>query len=437
MTAGQKNVVLISLDDATAPWPYKTAFKEPLQTPNLDRLCAQSTVFHSAYCQAPVCGPSRASFMSAKTPHQLGIFDNSVDIFDRIEPTGIWSYKLKENGFFCSSGGKVHHRYRPLRRPYHKVIYSDNQKRMRSDMHFPPVSEKKRFGGNRGGWASVDPKDDVEFYDHASSTSAMEFFDTYDQDAPFYREVGFYSPHGPHYTPLRFKEMYDEDNFTPPEEWADGFDYNAFSDAIMPENEYLKAGDLKWWRASVRNYYSAFSHGDHHLGRVWDALQASSHAKNTIVVLLADHGFHLGNRNLYRKTTLFEQVASVPMVIFDPDNPTRQDIHDPVALLDVGPTVLDFTGLPPPEDCVGRSLAPYLKGNTDPDRAVPTFHHDSAAIRKGDYRFIRYEDGSTQLYDVTRDFWQLNNLGSDHPAYKPMYAALIECCKHYGFSVPQ
>ncbi|MEL7214099.1 MAG: sulfatase-like hydrolase/transferase [Pseudomonadota bacterium] len=436
MATRQKNVVLISFDDATAPWRYKTAFNEPLQTPNLDRICAQSTVFHSAYCQAPICGPSRASFMSAKTPHQLGIFGNSEELFDKITPQEVWSYKLKEAGFFCSSGGKVHHRYKPLRRRFHNVIYSDNQKRFRDDMHFPDVSEKKRYGGNRGGWASVDPKDDDLFYDANSGNSAIEFFEGYDRDAPFYREVGFYSPHGPHYTPARFKDMYDVDNFKPPEDWANGFDFNAFSDELNAENEQIKKGDMQWWRESVRNYFSAFSHGDYHLGRVWDALQASPHAKDTVVVILSDHGFHLGNRNLYRKTTLYEQVASVPMVIYDPDNPTGLDIHDPVALLDVGPTVLDIAGLRPLEDCVGQSLLPYLNGHCDPDRAVPTFRHGNAAIRKGPYRIIRYEDGTTQMYDLRDDFWQLNSLGPDHPDYAEMYAALVECSAQYGFEVP-
>jgi len=184
-----------------------------------------------------------------------------------------------------------------------------------------------------------------------------------------------------------------------------------------------------WWKQSVRNYFSAFTHGDFHLGRVWDALQASRHAKNTIVVILADHGFHLGNKARFRKTTLWEQVANVPLIIYNPDQPEGREIHDSVGLVDVGQTLLDFSGLPRIDDSIGQSLRPLMEGETDPVRAIPTFYYDNAAIRKGKYRIIRYIDGSTQLYDLKDDFWQLNDLTKSHPAYDDMYASLIECCK--------
>lgn len=436
MPTKRKNILLVSFDDATAFWPYKTAFGEALQTPNLDRICEHATAFTSAYCQAPICGPSRSSFMSGRTPHQLGIFDNYTDVFDTVETRSMWPYRLKENGFFCSSGGKVHHRYKPVRRVFHNILYSDAQKRFGSDMNLPPDLEKQNFGGNRGGWSTTNEKDDDIYYDHKSAESAISFLDDYDDDAPFYREVGFYSPHGPHYTPVRFKQMYNPRRITRPDVWDGGFDYNEFTTSRLPENEHIKSGNLRWWRNSVRNYFSAYSHGDYHLGRVWDALQASRHADNTVVVIVSDHGFHLGNRNRYMKTTLWEQVASVPMIIYDPDRREGRQVDDPVALLDVGPTVLDYAELPPLDDCVGRSLRPQVEGASDPDRAVATVYHNNVAIRKGDYRIIWYEDGSTQLFDLTDDFWQLNNLGEDHPAFDTMYAALAETGVEYGFTVP-
>jgi arylsulfatase A-like enzyme len=187
----------------------------------------------------------------------------------------------------------------------------------------------------------------------------------------------------------------------------------------------------------VRNYFSALSHGDYHLGRVWYALRASKHAGNTVVVILSDHGFHLGNRNQYRKTTLWEQVARVPLIIFDPSRAQAQDIYDPVALLDVGPTVLDLVGLPAFDDTLpGRSLCPMLDGVRDPDRVVPTFHRGSASIRKGDFRIILYEDGSTQLFDLTKDYWQLQNLGEKHSMHAAMMAALKDSCDAHDFGWP-
>ncbi|WP_299500139.1 sulfatase-like hydrolase/transferase [uncultured Roseobacter sp.] len=434
MNKTRKNIIVVSFDDAIAFYKYKDVFKEPLQVPNLDRFCQQSAVFHAAYCQSPICGPSRSSFMSAKTPHELGIFENEQNVFDRVSPKEIWSYRLKENGYFCSSGGKVHHLYRPLRRRFHRVIYSDEQKRFRSDMNLPADVEKKKFGGHRRGFGTTAKEDDNMFYDHQSADSAIKFLEDYDRGEPFYREVGFYSPHGPHYTPARFKEMYDVRNITKPVSWSDGFDENPYAAEHYSANIAIR--DDRWWKMSVRNYFSAFSHGDYHFGRVMEALKASKHAENTIVIILSDHGFHLGNRNRYKKSTLWEQVAAVPFIIHDPAQKTPREVHDPVALIDVGPTVLDYAEMPGLADCVGRSLRPQVGGEAVPDRVVPTFHHDDVSIRKGDYRLIRYQDGTTEFYNLKEDYWQLRNLGSQHPDYAETYAALAACSKSYGLDIP-
>lgn len=433
MSDARKNIIVFSFDDAVPFYKYKNVFNEPIQVPNLDRFCKEATVFQSAYCQSPICGPSRSSFMSARTPHELQIFENSDDIFDKVSPKEIWSYRLKENGYFCSSGGKVHHYYRPVRRRFHRIIYSDEQKRFRSDMNLPADMAKKKFGGHRRGFGTTDVKDDAQFYDHQSADSAIKFIEEYDKNQPFYREIGFYTPHGPHYTPARYKEMYNVENFKKPEEWAGGYDETAFSKLNYPSN--MGERPDKWWRMSVRNYFSAYSHGDYHFGRIMEALKASKHAENTIVIILSDHGFHLGNRNNFKKTTLWEQVASVPFIIYDPGQKKRQDVTDPVALLDVGPTVLDYAGLPPLENCVGHSLRPQVMGQSNPDRVVPTFHHDDVSVRKGDFRLVRYRDGTTEFFNLKDDYWQLRNLGSEHPAFAETLKALVTCSKTYGLDI--
>jgi len=437
MNIEKKNILLFSFDDCVSYWPFKKAFKEPLRTPNLDRICEQSTVFHSAYCQSPICGPSRASFMSGKAPHQTGIFDNHTFLFDVIKPEDVWSSAFKKSGYFSSSGGKIFHTNNGmLPGPIHRQLYSDRRKRFNGDMRIPKDLELKKFGGHRNGWATTNPKDDKTFYDHEAADSAISFINSYEGDAPFYREVGFFSPHGPHVTPARFKEQYDVENFEPPEEWLSGFDENEYASSIISQNKALEKGDVDWWRRSVRNYFSALSHGDYHLGRIWDALQASPHAKNTIVIILADHGFHLGDRNLFCKTTLWEIVARVPLIIYDPTRTTPRDVEAPVSLLDVGPTVLDLADISAePYDLAGQSLRPYLDGNGDPDRVIPTFLNDSVAIRKGDYRLIRYEDGSTQFYNIKDDVWQQRNLGQSHPAFQDMYQSLVESSRNHGLNL--
>lgn len=433
----QKNILFISFCDAVAFWKYKTLFGEELQTPNLDRICAQSTAFHAAYTQVTMCSPARASFMSGKSPLVTGITSTDKSYFDTIPPEELWPYTLKSNGYFNSSGGKVMLGYGPLPKDIHETLFSDRRRRFNMfrrkrfvDLDDPPDAiRRKCFGGFRGGEGTLDEADDVHFYDHQVADSALTFLDKYKKPQPFYREVGFSGPHGPWTTPARFKEMCSFRNIRKPAEWEEGFDTSQYMDVQAPEN--MDSSKRKYWKKSVRNYFSALTHADHHLGRVWDALKASRHAKNTMVVILSDHGLHLGERNRFRKHTLWEQVANVPLIIHDPDKPQAKVVTDPVGLIDVGPTVLDYLDMPPIPNAPGRSLRAQIDGAQVPDRAIPTFMDDSATIRKGRYRFIQYGDGTTALYDLEGDWWQTKNLGPRHPDYEEMRESHQACCRAY------
>lgn len=428
MTQPRKNILLISLDDAFSYWRYRDAFGARLQVPNLDRICARATAFPAAYCQVPVCGPSRSSFMSGLAPHQTGIFDNYSNIFELLRPDQMWSARLKEAGYFCSTAGKIHHGYKPRPDDIHDALYSHKSFACR----FGPHSRvpHKDFGGSQNGAGTLDPAHDDRYYDHFSSQNAVEFLQSYDGEAPFYREVGFHNPHPPFKTPVRFKEMYPEEDFIMPAQWARPADGNAFADQSFPANLNLRKDEF--WRKTVRNYFSGLSHADYHIGRVWDALQASPHAANTIVVITADHGYHMGDKGRFRKYTLWEEAAGVPLIIYDPDRDQGAVAADPVASLDVGPTVLDYAGLAPMASSPGQSLRPQVEGTPAPGRAVPTFWFGSAGIRRGDFRYIGYQDGSEQLYDLRDDPWQLHNLAPDHPETATLRQHLRSASAAYG-----
>ena len=181
----RKNILLISLDDSVSLWKYRDIFGEPLQMPNMDRICRQATVFHSAYCQSPLCGPSRASFMTGRTPHQTRVFDNRAHVFDTVDPRSTWPFRLKKNGYFCSSGGKVHHRYKPLPHRAHTTLYSDKRKGFRIDRLLPERVPQKRMGGHAGGLVTTDPADDGYYHDAMAADSFMEFLKSYDEPGPF------------------------------------------------------------------------------------------------------------------------------------------------------------------------------------------------------------------------------------------------------------
>jgi arylsulfatase A-like enzyme len=426
----RKNIVLVSIDDGFAFWRYRTAFGAELKTPNLDRICAESTLFTSAYCQVPICGPSRTSAMSGLSPYETGVFDNYTQVYDVLRPEQLWSFRLREAGYYCSTAGKVHHRYKPLPDEVHNVLYSHPAQ----EIHFGPRKGRPaiHYGGKLNGRGTTDPDDDRKYYDARSSRNAIRFFNTYKGEEPFYREVGFHHPHAPFRTPNRFKEMYDAAAFRQPEDWAKGFDVSEFTSRFMVENIDLM--DLDTWQKTVRNYFSAYSHVDEMIGRVWDGLKKSRHAENTVFVLFSDHGYHMGDKNRLRKFTLWEEAANVPLIVHDPTQPARR-ADDPVALTDLGPTILDYAGCRPIKKAVGRSLRPVVNGETPPPRAIPTFWYGSPSIRTGPYRMTLYQDGSSEFYDVIKDPWLTRNLAHDSPDYAAARAALVKTCAAYGMSV--
>lgn len=368
--------------------------------------------------------------MSGRSPCETGILDNKIKAFSILKPEDIWSYQLKSNGFYCSSGGKVHHGYVPLPDNIHEQLYSDHRKFFPRDLRLRPDVRSRAFGGTGGGIATLDPEDDMGYYDAQSAQSFTEFLDRYEGDAPFYREVGFFSPHTPFITPLRFKNIYRTLDFQYPPEWDEELrEDGAHSDEVKVN---FRTYDRRYWQRSVRNYFSAVSHGDYHLGMVWDTLQASPHAKNTVVVILTDHGLHLGEKRRFGKSTLLEQVANVPFIIHDPERPERQDIEKPVGLIDVGPTIMDMVGLPPPPRSLGRSLLPLMIGpETAADYAVPTLQADGASIRKGRYRFTRTMAGKATLHDLVEDWWQRHPQGPEHPAFSELSEAHQAICAAY------
>lgn len=426
----QKNIILISIDDGGAYSRYREAFGEKLQLPNLDRIEAASTVFTSAYCQAPICGPSRNSLMSGLSPHQTGILDNYTHLFDVLRPEQLWQYRLKQRGFYCSTAGKVHHSYAPLPRPVHDILYSHPPRALAFG---PPMNVPfEKFGGLTGGVATTDPEHDPLYYDHQSAADAVAFLNGYDRPDPFYREIGFHHPHISLKSPLKFYEQYDESGFEQPEDWLDGFETADYPDLFMVQNMDLR--DKAHWRKSVRNYFAAYSHVDHYIGQIWDALKESKHAQNTIVVIVSDHGYHLGDKGRMRKFTLWEESCRVPLIIHDPEaTPAR--IDDPVALLDVGPTILDYADCPPLNGAPGTSLRGQINGAREPDRAIPTFLYGNSSMRKGRYRITLYQNGESEFHDVEDDPWMTRNLAFKHPDYDRYRQDLSAVCSAHGLAL--
>ena len=200
----------------------------------------------------------------------------------------------------------------------------------------------------------------------------------------------------------------------------------------MPKN--IDTAELDYWRKSIRNYFSAFSHVDFHIGRVWKALQQSDHARNTIFALFSDHGYHMGDKGRFRKFTLWEEAARVPIIIHDPEA-QAQVVDDPVSFLDVGPTLMDYAGCEPMQHSPGKSLRGMVQGERDTKRAVPTFWYGSASMRKEEYRVTLYQDGTSELYNVFNDPWLTKNTAKTDPKFEGIRSELIDICAKYGVNI--
>jgi arylsulfatase A-like enzyme len=249
-----------------------------------------------------------------------------------------------------------------------------------------------------------------------------------------------FRPHLPWYVPQKYFDMYSLDDVTLPTIRDDDLDDLPpqglkFAEARRSDFETIK--DAGKWKHAIRAYLASITCADARIGRVLDALDGSRHAKNTIIILWSDHGWHLGEKQHWHKTTLWEEATRVPLVIHAPG--FRPAVCDrPVSLLDLYPTLNELTGGDAGKSFDGVSLVPLLRDpKAEWDRpAVIEFKRGNAAVRSGRYRYIRYRDGGEELYDHHTDPHEWNNLaaGDNHTVIKQQLAGWI--AKEWAPSAP-
>jgi arylsulfatase A-like enzyme len=250
-------------------------------------------------------------------------------------------------------------------------------------------------------------------------------------EQPMFLAAGIFKPHLPFYAPPRTFERYPIDEAKMPPMPENDLDDVSEVARKMAHTEFFIYSNVTKQKPDapgsikrmVQSYQAAADFADQMVGRLIDKLDASGRAGNTIVVLWADHGYHLGDKESCVKFTLWEKANHVPFIIVAPGVTTPGTrVEAPVSLVDIYPTLLELTGLPPKPDNDGESLVPLLK-NPNAKReqpAVMTWQRGNHAVRTERWRYIRYYDGSEELYDHTRDPWEWKNLAGD-----PEYADVI------------
>jgi arylsulfatase A-like enzyme len=429
------NVLFLAVDDLN-DWVGVLGGHPQAKTPNIDRLARQGVLFEQAYCEAPLCNPSRTAIMTGLRSTTTGIHGNASSWFRDNPDFADWvtlPQYFRKHGYMAWTGGKVFHL--PSGK-FSDPISWDHQYSVVMGTPFPP--DEKRFPHGLDGkfnnayyddWADWVPLDvpDEETNDWLTAQRAADFLQK-DHDKPFFLACGIMRPHLRWYAPQKYFDMHPlEDIQLPPylENDLDDLPPAGKRKAGTPFGIIKKHGE---WKKAIQGYLAASSFADACIGVVLDSLEKSNYMENTVVVLWGDHGYHLGEKNHISKVAMWEEATHTPLIIRAPGISTHNTRSKrTVSLLDIYPTLIELCGLPERDDLDGRSLAPLVKNPEEnwPYPAVITQGNDHA-VRSERYHYIRYQDGGEELYDDSVDPNGWKNLATD-----PKYADTIKDLKKW------
>ena len=412
------NVVFIAIDDQN-DWIGCMRGHPLAKTPHIDALAQRGTVFLNAHCQAPLCNPSRASLMLSLRPTTTGIYGLApwFRSLDRWKDRVSLPQYFAQHGYRTLTAGKIYHGVPPKDRNAEFDVWgpaggvgANPPKKL-----IPPTPM-----GNHPlmDWG-VFPHRDEDKGDYQVASWAVEQIETMRSEQPYFLAVGFFLPHVPCYVTEKWFDLYpDDDTLLPAVLAGDRKDTPRFSWYLhwsLPEPRLKWVRDNRQWRNLCRSYLASTSFVDAQVGRLMDAIEASGQADNTIIVLWGDHGWHLGEKEITGKNTLWEPSTRVPLIFAGPGITAGARCSQPAELLDVYPTLVELCGLPERSDLEGHSLSPQLADARAKREwtAITSHNQGNHAVRSERWRYIRYADGSEELYDVEADPNEWTNLASD------------------------
>lgn len=423
------NVLMIVIDDLN-DWVGCLGGHPQARTPCMDALAASGTIFTNAQAQAPLCNPSRTSVLSGLRPSTTGIYGLMPGPRESpaLKDWEMLPQHFSRNGYFTACFGKV----------YHDGSIPPDARKNEFEEYGPAPGmpmPKKKFVETPSAMNAVDwgvyPPDDHDYCDWKIADLGISGMASAPADRPFFIAVGFRLPHLPLFAPQKWFDLFPEDSVTlPPVLDSDRDDTPRFSWYLhwkLPEPRLAWLVKHQQWKPLVRSYLAGTSFMDSQIGRLMDALKASGKADNTVVVLWSDQGWHLGEKQITGKNTLWERSTHVPLIFAGPDVTKQGRCVAPAELLDIYPTLSELCGLPVPDGLEGHSLVPQLRDATAPREwpALTTANAGNTAVRDGRFRYIHYADGSEELYDEKSDPNEWTNLAAD-PEHSPVIARLAK-----------
>jgi arylsulfatase A-like enzyme len=425
------NVLFISIDDMNDATTLFDA-GHPIRTPHLRALAARGTFFARAYAASPSCHPSRTSVLTGTRPHRSGVYENRSDARAWLERVGTLPRLFRDSGYFVCGAGKTFHHESDW--AFHDRPSFEEYLLMSINEPYPP---KKLNGldwlGTRNTDWGVFPYDAAQTADHRTVDYAVRQLQRR-HDRPFFLSVGIYKPHSPFLAPSSYIDAYPLSDLRLPARPPGDMDDLPTGAVILqqlraatgPGRSY-GSGKGFWqglqqaedtlpgtYAAFVRAYYACSSFADEMVGRLIRALDESPYRDNTIVVVWSDHGFHLGEKQQIEKFALWEKTTHVPFIILAPGMPSGRRVDRPVDLTTLYPTLAELCRLPRHNRLDGVSLVPLLQGRDMPlPPALMTYRKGNHALRTARWRYIRYADGSEELYDHDADPGEFRNLAGD------------------------
>ncbi len=413
------NVLFISVDDLN-DWIGPLGGHPQTKTPNLDRLAERGVTFTRAYCQAPSCNPSRASLMTGIRPSTSGVYRNG-EVWRKAMPDAVTlPQHFMLHGYEVLGGGKTFHG------PQNEAASWEAYFQFKGFLHPPTKPANGIPNTSHFDWSGLSAK--VSDTADTQLAAWAERYLSRKHDRPFFLAVGFYRPHLPWYAPQEHFQLFPAGRTELPST-LEGDANDVPKSALRSFNDHENVTSHGEWRKAVAGYLACINYADANVGRVLRALETGPNARNTIIVLWSDHGWQLGEKQQWRKFTLWERSARVVMMFAGPGVPARnRKSGRTVELLDIYPTLTDLCGLPGRPELEGRSLRPLL---VDPDAAwdkpaITSLTANKTSVRTERWRYTRYLDGE-ELYDHNSDPMEWNNLAArpGHAETKRFLARLL------------
>jgi arylsulfatase A-like enzyme len=387
------------------------------KTPNIDRLAARGVRFDRAYCGAPLCNPTRTSLITGMRPAVTGVYQNNVRWSAAVPDAMTIPLLFKENGYYVSGAGKITHASTVRASDWHDFGPVQDQDEGGEDVGNNTTARAARKGDTKIGrfsWHVVANEHEGDLIDHRITSYIVERLGQA-HDKPFFLACGIHRPHTPWNVPQKYFDLYPLDEIKQPRINPDDLDDVSPVGRRMahPENDAAIRREPQGPERVIQAYLAATSFCDAQIGRLLEALDRSPSRDNTIIVFWGDHGWHHGEKQHWAKQVLWEEATRAPLLWVAPGVSQPGGVCTrTVDFLSIFPTLCDLAGIPIPSQCKDPSIRTLL---ADPasawDRpAMSTMGRGNHAVRDDRWRYIRYADGSEELYDRQADPLEWTNL---------------------------